>query len=44
MDSKSRYFFASLKDVDVVVTDPKISKEHLRELSRAGIRVLKEVN
>jgi DeoR/GlpR family transcriptional regulator of sugar metabolism len=42
MNSSSRYFYAGTKDVDVVITDPKISKEHLTELSRAGLRVLKE--
>jgi DeoR/GlpR family transcriptional regulator of sugar metabolism len=44
MDSSSRYFFAGTEDVDVVITDPQVSKEHLTELSRAGIRVLKEVD
>ncbi|MDF3130647.1 DeoR/GlpR family DNA-binding transcription regulator [Kiritimatiellaeota bacterium B1221] len=42
MDARSRYFFATIEDVDVVITDPRISREHDLALSRAGLRVLKE--
>lgn len=42
MDQRSRYFFALIEDVDIVITDPKISKEHLQAMSRAGIKVKKE--
>lgn len=42
MDLRSRYFFASIQEVDVVITDPRISREHDLALSRAGVKVLKE--
>lgn len=42
MDARARYFFASIQEVDVVITDPKIKAEHTRELLKAGVNVLKE--
>lgn len=43
MDQRSRYFFAAIQEVDVVITDPRISREHDLALSRAGVKVLKEL-
>ena len=42
MDSRSRYFFASIHDVDLVITDPKISPQHQRALRQADIRFITE--
>jgi len=42
MDVRSRYIFASIADVDMVITNPTITREHEKALSRAGLRVLKE--
>lgn len=42
MDQRSRYFFAATEDVDVVITDAQIAREHLLSLQRAGLRVIRE--
>ncbi|MGA0332472.1 MAG: DeoR/GlpR family DNA-binding transcription regulator [Kiritimatiellia bacterium] len=42
MDARSRYYFAAIEEVDMVITDPGISREHEIALSRSGIRVIKE--
>jgi DeoR/GlpR family transcriptional regulator of sugar metabolism len=42
LDSCARYFFASIPDVDVVVTDPKLEPVHRKAMQEAGIRFLTE--
>ncbi|WFB36509.1 DeoR/GlpR family DNA-binding transcription regulator [Kiritimatiellota bacterium B12222] len=43
MDARSRYFFASIEEVDGVITDKQVKKEHNQAMSRAGLRILKEL-
>jgi DeoR/GlpR family transcriptional regulator of sugar metabolism len=40
IDASARYFFASLEDVDLVITDPGISPAHRDQMKRASIRFL----
>jgi len=44
LDSRARYFFAGLPDVDGVITDPAVSQAHRQALERAGVKLLFEKN
>lgn len=39
MDKRARYFFASIDDVDMVVTDSLLNPKHRSAMRKAGIRV-----
>lgn len=39
IDQRSRYFFAALDEVDVLICDPKLSPEHQKALRECGVNV-----
>lgn len=42
MNVRSRYYFAKLDEVDVVISDPKLSEEHRRELRLRDVAIRTE--
>ena len=42
IDVRARYFFASIADVDMVVTDARVGREHRQAMREAGINFLLE--